>query len=129
MGIYQKPGFWRSLNQAWRGMLYTVKTQKHVQFHLVAGFSVLLFAWYCEVTQFEWMILIFAIGSVISAEVMNSAVEIVVDMVQPNFHPLAGMAKDVAAGAVLVTAIQAVVIGMIVFAPVLLRFASRMFSG
>ncbi len=57
----------------------------------------------------------FAIGSVLGAEAMNSALEIVVDMVQPNFHPLAGMAKDVAAGAVLVAAIQAVMIGMIVF--------------
>jgi len=127
MGIYHKPGFWRSLNQAWRGMLYTIKTQKHVQFHVVAGTSVVLFAWWSEVTRFEWLILIFAIGSVISAEVMNSAIETVVDMVQPNYHPLAGMAKDIAAGAVLVTAIQAAVIGIIVFAPVLLRFASRMF--
>lgn len=127
MGIYHKPGFWRSLTQAWRGMLYTIKTQSHVQFHLVAGTGVLLFAWWSEVSRFEWLILIFAIGSVISAEVMNSAVEIVVDMVQPNYHPLAGMAKDVAAGAVLVTAVQAAVIGMIVFAPSLLRSVSRLF--
>ncbi len=127
MEIYHKPGFWRSLNQAWRGMLHTAKTQKHVQFHLVAGVSVLFFAWWSEVTRFEWLILIFAIGSVISAEVMNSAIETVVDMAQPNYHPLAGIAKDVAAGAVLVTAIQAAVIGIIVFAPSLLRLASRMF--
>jgi len=127
MEIYLKPGFWRSLNQAWRGMLYTGKTQRHVQFHLVAGISVLFFAWWSEVTRFEWLILILAIGSVISAEVMNSAIETVVDMVQPNYHPLAGMAKDIAAGAVLVTAIQAAVIGMIVFAPSLLRLVIRIF--
>jgi len=58
---------------------------------------------------------------------MNSAIETVVDMVQPNYHPLAGMAKDIAAGAVLVTAIQAAVIGMIVFAPSLLRLVIRIF--
>ncbi len=85
------------------------------------------FAWWSKVSRFEWLILILAIGSVIGAEVMNSALEIVVDMVQPNFHPLAGMAKDVAAGAVLVTVIQAVVIGMIVFSPPLFRFASKVF--
>lgn len=107
--------------------MYTVKTQKHVQFHVVAGISVLLFAWWSKVTRFEWLILILAIASVISAEVMNSAIETVVDMVQPNYHPLAGIAKDVAAGAVLVTAIQAVVIGLIVFAPALLRFVNRIF--
>jgi len=98
-----------------------------MQFHILAGVSVLLFAWWSGVTHFEWLILIFAIGSVISAEVMNSAVETVVDMVQPNFHPLAGMAKDIAAGAVLVTAIQAAVIGTIVFAPELLDFMNRLF--
>lgn len=129
MGIYhKKPGFLRSLNQAWRGVIYTVRTQKHVQFHVAAGISVLLFAWWSKVTRFEWLILILAIGSVISAEVMNSALETVVDMVQPNFHPLAGIAKDVAAGAVLVTAIQAAVIGVIVFVPVLLRCANRILS-
>lgn len=126
MGKHKKSGFWRSLNQAWRGVLYTVRTQSHVQFHCVAGVSVLLLAWWSKVTRFEWLILILAIASVIGAEVMNSAVEIVVDMVQPNFHPLAGMAKDVAAGAVLITAIQAVVIGIIIFAPVFCRYVAKM---
>jgi diacylglycerol kinase (ATP) len=125
MGRYQKPGFWRSLNQAWRGMLYSWRTQGHIQFHVVAGISVLCFAWWSKVSRFEWLILILAIGSVICAEVMNTALEIVVDMVQPNFHPLAGMAKDIAAGAVLVTVIQAVVIGMIIFFPTLFRIASK----
>lgn len=124
MGKYQKPGFWRSLNQAWRGLIYTWKTQGHFQFHVVAGICVVCCAWWSEVSRFEWLILIFAIGSVIGAEAMNSALEIVVDLVQPNFHPLAGMAKDVAAGAVLVAVIQAVVIGVIVFLPRLLSFVS-----
>lgn len=127
MGKYQKPGFWRSLNQAWRGIQYTLKTQGHMQFHVFAGIVVMSVAWWTKVSRFEWLILVLAISSVICAEVMNSAVEIVVDMIQPNFHPLAGMAKDVASGAVLVTAIQAVVIGFIVFAPLLVRFMSKIF--
>ncbi|AFM42865.1 diacylglycerol kinase [Desulfosporosinus acidiphilus SJ4] len=127
MGRYQRPGFWRSLKQAWRGIWYTCKTQGHMQFHLIAGLSVLCLAWWSEVSRSEWLMLIFAIGSVISAEVMNSALEIVVDMIQPNFDPLAGMAKDVAAGAVLVTAIQAIVIGAVVFFPRFFRLASHFF--
>ncbi|HBW34958.1 diacylglycerol kinase family protein [Desulfosporosinus sp. BICA1-9] len=127
MGRYLKPGFWRSLNQAWRGMLYTLKTQGHMQFHVFAGILVLSVAWWAKVSRFEWLILVLAIGSVIGAEVMNSAVEIVVDMVQPNFHPLAGMAKDVASGAVLVTSIQAIIIGLIVFAPLLYRSVGKVF--
>ena len=127
MGKYQKPGFWRSLNQAWRGIHYTWKTQGHLRFHVAAGLSVVCLAWWSKVSRFEWLILILAISSVISAEVINSALELVVDMVQPNFHPLAGMAKDVASGAVLITAIQAVVIGMIVFFPRLFHFVRAIF--
>lgn len=127
MGRYRKLGFWRSLNQAWRGILYTWKTEGHFQFHLFAAITVVSLAWWIEVSRFDWLILILAIGSVMGAELMNTALEIVVDMVQPNFHPLAGMAKDVAAGAVLVTAIQAVVIGMVVFFPRVFRFAYKIF--
>lgn len=118
MGKYQKPhSFWRSLVQASRGILYSWKTQKHLQFHLFAGSLVLAAAWWCRLTLTEWVLLILTIGSVIAAEVMNTAIELVVDLVEPNFHPVAGMAKDVAAGAVLLTAIQSVVIGIIIFGP------------
>lgn len=127
MERYLKSGFWRSLNRAWRGILHTLKTQRHMQFHVFAAIMVLSFAWWTKVSPFEWLILVLAIGCVISAEVMNSAVETVVDLVQPNFHPLAGIAKDVASGAVLVTAIQAVVVGLIVFAPPLYRFVRAVF--
>ncbi|MDQ7092293.1 diacylglycerol kinase family protein [Desulfosporosinus sp. PR] len=129
MGRYQKPGFWRSLNQAWRGVWYTCRTQGHMQFHIAVGIAVLCLAWWSKVSRSEWLILIFAIGSVLSAEVVNSALEIIVDMVQPNFDPLAGMAKDVAAGAVLVTAVQAVVIGLIVFFPRFFRLLNYLFGG
>jgi len=95
--------------------------------HVVAGISVLFFAWWWQVSRVEWLMLIVAIGCVIGSEVMNSALEIVVDMVQPDFHPLAGMAKDVAAGTVLVTTIQAIAIGLIVFFPRLFSLASRIF--
>jgi len=98
-----------------------------MKFHIIAGISALCFAGWWRVSNFEWLILILAIGCVISAEVLNTAIEIVVDMVQPNFAPLAGMAKDVAAGAVLVTAIQAIAIAMIVFIPRLYGFASDIF--
>jgi len=84
-------------------------------------------AWWWKVSSFEWLILILAIGCVIGAEVMNTAIEIVVNMAQPNFDPLAGMAKDVAAGAVLVVVIQAIAIGVIVFFPRLFRLASEIF--
>ncbi|HVJ50199.1 diacylglycerol kinase family protein [Desulfitobacterium sp.] len=114
--------FWRSLGQAYRGIKYSWKTEKHFQFHIFAGSLVLAIAWWCQLTWVEWVLIILAIGSVIAAEVMNTAVELVVDLVQPNFHPIAGMAKDVSAGAVLVTALQSVVIGLFIFGPPLWRW-------
>jgi len=126
MGKYQKTSsFWRSFGQAYRGILYSWKTQRHFRFHIVAGVIVLLAAWLLRLTRWEWAILLLTIGSVIAAEVMNTAVEIVVDLAQPNFHPLAGMAKDVAAGAVLVTAIQAVLVGIVIFGPPLGRWVGQ----
>jgi diacylglycerol kinase (ATP) len=123
MGKYQKTSsFWRSFSQAYRGILYSWKTQRHFRFHIVAGILVLIAAWWVRLARWEWVILLLTIGSVIAAEVMNTAVEIVVDLAQPNFHPLAGMAKDVAAGAVLVTAIQAVAVGVVIFGPPLSRW-------
>ena len=127
MRRYLNLRFWRSLNQAGRGMQYAWRTQGHLQFQVLAGAVVLCFAWWSRVTRFEWLVLILAIGSVIGAEVVNSAIEIAVDLAHPNFHPLAGMAKDVAAGAVLVSVIQAIVIGLIVFWPPLFRMADKMF--
>jgi len=124
---YLHSGFARSTLQAWRGIVYTWKTQGHLQFHVVAGIMVLAAAWLGKLSKWEWVILVFAIGSVIIAEIINTAVEIVVDLVQPSFHPLAGMAKDVAAGAVLVAAIQAVIVGAIVFLPPLSRFLKTIF--
>lgn len=126
MGKYQKTSsFWRSFGQAYRGILYSWKTQRHLQVHTFAASCVLAAAWWSRLSRVEWVLLLFAIGSVIAAEVMNTAVEIVVDLVQPNFHPLAGMAKDVAAGAVLVTAIQAVIIGIIVLGPSFFRWVTH----
>lgn len=125
MGRYEKPGFWCSLNQARRGLSHTLRTQEHMKFHVVAGSGVLCIAGLLSVSTFEWLILILAIGCVIGAEVLNTAIEVVVDMVQPNFDQLARRAKDVASGAVLVAVIQAVAIGMIVFLPRLINFASE----
>lgn len=124
---YKSSGFGRSALQAWRGILYTWKTQGHLQFHVVAGTAALAVAWLVGLSRWEWALLIYAIGCVIFTEIINTAVEIVVDMVQPNFHPLAGMAKDVAAGAVLVAAIQSVIIGGIIFFPPVYEYAQTVF--
>lgn len=111
---------WKSFGYAFRGILYNCKTQKHFRFHLLASMLVLLAAAWLGLERWEWAILLLTISSVMAAEAINTAVELVVDLAEPNFNPQAGLAKDVAAGAVLITAIAAVAVGIIIFGPYLL---------
>ena len=78
-----------------------------------------------EFPGLEWIAVILAIGLCMTAEAFNTAIESVVDLASPEQHPLAGRAKDVAAGAVLLAAMTAVVVGVIVFGPRLLAIVSH----
>jgi len=78
-------------------------------------------AFWVGVSNPEWAILVMMIAIVLSLEAMNSAIETVVDLVSPDFHPLAGRAKDIAAGAVLIAAGASVVVGLLILLPPLLK--------
>lgn len=104
-------GFIASLNCAIEGILWAAKTQRHMLFHLVATILVLVMALLLRLTLHEFALLALAITLVLFAELVNTAIEVVVDMVSPEFHPLAQRAKDVAAGAVLLASVGALVLG------------------
>ena len=104
-------GFIGSLNCAIEGILWAVKTQRHMLFHLVAAILVLVGALALSLTLHEFALLALAITLVLFAELVNTAIEVVVDLVSPDFHPLAQRAKDVAAGAVLLASVGATVLG------------------
>lgn len=104
-------GFIGSLNCAIEGILWAVKTQRHMLFHLVTAILVLILALVLRVTLHEFALLALAITLVLFAELVNTAIEVVVDLVSPEFHPLAQRAKDVAAGAVLLASVGAMVLG------------------
>ncbi|MBW2688786.1 MAG: diacylglycerol kinase [Deltaproteobacteria bacterium] len=111
-GDLNKPkGFIGSLNCAIEGILWAVKTQRHMLFHLVAAILVLVGALFLRLTLHEFALLALAITLVLFAELVNTAIEVVVDLVSPDFHPLAQRAKDVAAGAVLLASAGALVLG------------------
>lgn len=97
-------GIWRCAREEW-----------HFRFHLVAAFYVLLFAPYFSLSRAEGALLALTIGGVLVAELFNSAVERAIDRVSTERHPLAGAAKDMAAGAVLVAAIAAVAVAVSLF--------------
>ena len=104
-------GFVGSLNCAIEGVLWAVKTQRHMLVHLLAAVAVLVGALALRLTLIEFALLALAIILVLFAELMNTALEVVVDLASPQYHELARRAKDVAAGAVLVASIGAVIMG------------------
>lgn len=112
MGEPTKPkGFIGSLNCAIEGILWAAKTQRHMLFHLVTAILVLVGALVLRLSLHEFALLALAITLVLFAELVNTAIEVVVDLVSPEFHPLAQRAKDVAAGAVLLATVGALMLG------------------
>lgn len=108
--------FFSSFGYAWTGLRRAWSEQPNLRFHTVAATIVIAFAFYVQVSGGEWIALGLTIGMVITAELINTAIENLVDLISPENNPLAGKIKDVAAGAVLVSAATAIVVGCIIFA-------------
>lgn len=112
-----KPNRWlESVNCAIEGVLWAARTQRHMRYHFLAAVAVLLLALFLRVTALDFVLLAFAVTLVLFAELINTALEVVVDLISPQYHPLARRAKDVAAGSVLVASIGAAVIGYLALA-------------
>lgn len=107
--------FFKAFAYAWQGIAHTIKTQRNFRFHIAATVYVTAFSLFYELTVGEYVLLALTFSSVISAELINTAVEAAVDLCSPEQHRLAKIAKDAAAGAVLVTAFFAVIVGVLLF--------------
>jgi diacylglycerol kinase len=105
----------KSFVHAGRGVWIFIKTTHNAWIHLMALVLVIVLGIYFNITKFEWMMLVFAVGFVFVSEAFNTAIEIDIDLTSPSYHPYARDTKDVAAGAVLISATVAVVIGILVF--------------
>jgi diacylglycerol kinase len=110
----------RSFGYALAGMWHALNTQPNFRIHLSVMLMALALAAVLRVNGAEWLAILILIGIVLQAELFNTAIEAIVDKASPEQHPLAKIAKDCAAGAVLVAAITAVVVGVVIFAPKLL---------
>ena len=104
-----------TFNNAINGIINTVRTERNMKIHLVAAILVLIACFFFDISRVEFLILVITITMVMSAEVVNTAIEAVVDMSTNYYHPLAKIAKNAAAGAVLITAINAVIVGYVIF--------------
>jgi diacylglycerol kinase len=109
----------RSIKCAAKGIMVTLASQHNAWIHAVATIAVLAVSLYLRISRTEWCLIILAIVSVWMAEALNTAFEFLTDVASPQFHPLAEKAKDVAAGAVLITAMGSVLIGVVVLGPYL----------
>ena len=109
-----------SVQFACQGLTDLVKSQPNARLHLMVSIAVLGTGYYCRISKFDWIAVVLCMVLVISLEAVNTALEYLTDLVSPEYHPLAGKVKDVAAAAVLIAAMGAVVVGLLVFVPYLL---------
>ncbi len=109
----------KSFYFAGRGIAYMMQSQHNAWIHALGTLMVIALGFICKLQRIDWCIILLAIMAVWTAETLNTALEFLADVTSPNFHPLVAKAKDVAAGAVLITAICAGIIGLIVFLPYL----------
>jgi diacylglycerol kinase (ATP) len=110
----------QSFRHAIRGISVIFKTQHNAWVHALATVVAIGLGLYLNISEAEWALLVLAITSVLVAEGFNTAIEIDIDLTSPDFHPYARDTKDVAAGAVLLTVIGAVVVGLVIFLPKIL---------
>lgn len=105
----------KSFRYAARGFVFCLRHERNLRIHLTATVYVLAFSFFYSFSRSEYALLILTCAAVIAAELFNTAIEVVIDKVSPRFNVFAMIGKDIAAGAVLVTAVGAAVVGVILF--------------
>lgn len=113
----KQPSFWRSFQHARDGLIWTIQTQRNAKIHLFAGLLVVGLAVWLRLSSLECSILVLTIGAVIAGETINTSAEAIVDLLSPEWHERAKVAKDVSAGAVLILSITAVAVGLLLLGP------------
>ena len=115
MTMRRAPTILDSFNFAFEGIIHVLRTQRNLRIHFAVAVAVLIFALIVNVTKLELIALLISVTFVLIAEMLNTAVEAAIDIATTSFDPMAKLAKDIAAGAVLIAAINAIAVGYIVF--------------
>lgn len=110
-----------SFKYAFEGIATSFKTEQNMKIHIIMAIIVVILGLLFKITKKEWMICIFAIVIVIASELFNTAIETIVDMITEEKNEKAKIAKDVSAGAVLIVAIGAAIIGIMIFFPKIIK--------
>lgn len=115
----------RSFKFAGKGVLLTLRSQHNAWIHAAATLVVVVAGVALHITRTEWCLVLLSCAAVWTAEALNTAIEFLADATTKEFHPVVGQAKDVAAGAVLVAAAAAFVVGAVIFTPHLVQLFGR----
>jgi diacylglycerol kinase len=107
----------KSFTHAFRGISILVKSTHNFWIHIFFAIITVILGFVLDISHIEWLLIIFMIGFVMVTEAINTAIEIDIDLTSPNFHPYAKDTKDVAAGAVLISATISFIIGIVIFLP------------
>ena len=110
----------KSFTHAFRGIGVLIKSTHNFWIHIFCAVIVIILGFLFRISHIEWILIIFSIGFVMVTEALNTAFEIDIDLTSPNYHPYARDIKDVAAGAVLISAIISFIIGLLIFLPKIL---------
>lgn len=116
--------FLKGFVYAWQGIGYAFTTQINFKFHAFSGAVVIMLGCFLGLNINEWLWISVAIGLVLVAELFNTALEVLVDLVSPEYHPKAGIVKDLSSAAVLLIAILSAIIGSCIFLPKIAAYAS-----
>ncbi len=114
---YNIKRFLKSFGYAVNGIRAVWKSEQNFRFHTFAMILIIALSFALSISRIEWCIILLLIFGMLSFEIMNTAIEKTVDLVTGEYHPLAKLAKDFAAGAVLLFAIASIIIGTIIFLP------------
>lgn len=106
-----------AFSYSFKGLAELLTNHPHIHVHAMASVVVVGLGWWLEVDRMEWAVLALCIGCVWTAEAFNSSIELLTDLVSPDYHPLAGKVKDVASAAVLLICIAAAIVGALIFVP------------
>lgn len=120
--LKKKNPFYKSFGHAFSGLFEAIKEERNMKIHLFIAALVLVAGVFFQISRGEWVICFLCFGLVFGLEMVNTAIEKVVDLVTDTYHPLAKQAKDMAAGAVLIAALMAAAAGLLIFVPRLWSF-------
>jgi Diacylglycerol kinase len=118
--------FIKSILFAFQGIKQFFSRDRNGRIQTVIGITAIVLGFIVSLSSFQWMLVLFCIGLVISLEMINSAIEKYCDLVTTDFHPGIKIIKDVAAGAVLVASLMSLVIGLIIFIPALVKLLNAL---